>query len=129
MMAIKQTTWKLKNLKTFDDFVIDIMNFDKIFMNFFFWFYYCLCGFDKVLSNVQKYKSFLCLILNEIVIYQWQKTIQQYFNLILILIFKNWLFDFNFIFKWVLIIAMKKILQNFDHWFFYLKWIFNQKDF
>ena len=52
IMTIKQTTRKLKNLKTFNDFVVDIMNFNKIFTGLLFLFYYCLCEFDKILSNM-----------------------------------------------------------------------------
>ena len=118
----------LRSFQTYEELIVNTMKFEKIYTTLLYIAYFDICCSENVIATINDHRSTLCVILSEIVLHQWQKTIAKFSTLISIIVHDDRSFNSKFAQNWVSIIVMKEILNKLINWFHQLRYIFDKND-
>jgi hypothetical protein len=119
---LTETTAKLESVQTFEDLVMNIMSFEKIYTELFFLAFYTQFLF---FVNQIAHRSALCVASSEIVLHQWQKTIKKFSSLVLIIVYEKNFSILNYSSNWISATVMKKTSTKLINWSSHLRYIFD----
>ena len=123
--AIREIDEKRFNIRIYEKFVADTIGFKKIYTVLLFFNYYAKTFVRN--NEIKKHRPHLCLTPDNIVVFQWQKIILKFPDLILIITHGDKSMNAVLAKNWISVTAMKKTPIFFKNWSKHLQLFLTKK--